>query len=91
MTSTLHIQVFGRVQGVFFRAETAELALTLSLLGWVRNLDDGSVEILAEGDHQNLEKLLEWCYHGPAQADVKELQYVWIETKNTLKKFAIIR
>ncbi|MFH1520897.1 MAG: acylphosphatase [Candidatus Micrarchaeota archaeon] len=91
MTLTLHIKVFGRVQGVFFRIETTNLALKLGLYGWVKNIADGSVEILAEGDHKSLEKLLEWCYYGPAEAEVKELEYIWGESKNNLTKFSIIR
>ncbi|MDP6476716.1 MAG: acylphosphatase, partial [Nitrospinaceae bacterium] len=63
--SAVHIIVHGRVQGVFFRASTQTRALELSLVGWVRNLPDSSVEIHAEGDRENLELLIEWCRQGP--------------------------
>ncbi len=62
--------VKGRVQGVFFRAATREQAQALNLTGWVRNLSDGRVEILACGEKENLEKLLSWLQHGPDMAQV---------------------
>ncbi len=54
----VHILVSGLVQGVFFRAHTREKASELFLSGWVKNLPDGRVEILAEGERENLEKLI---------------------------------
>ncbi|MFH1785315.1 MAG: acylphosphatase [Candidatus Micrarchaeota archaeon] len=91
MFQTIIIQVFGHVQGVFFRANTQTMALKLGLTGWVKNREDGSVEIMAQGDRQGLEKLLEWCYHGPSGADVSELEYAWIESEEKFKGFVIIR
>ena len=75
--SRLHIVVSGQVQGVFFRAGTVNEAKKLGLLGWVRNNTDGSVEIVAEGARSQLEKLLEWCVHGPEGADVSDIEYDW--------------
>jgi acylphosphatase len=65
------------VQGVFFRAGTADEAKKLGLRGWVRNNPDGSVEIVAEGARTQLEKLLEWCIHGPEGAKVSGIEYDW--------------
>jgi acylphosphatase len=62
--------ISGRVQGVFFRASTLEEALGLGLSGWVRNLPDGGVEVLAEGEGSNIQKLIDWCHHGPPYAQV---------------------
>ncbi|VVC04208.1 Acylphosphatase [Candidatus Bilamarchaeum dharawalense] len=91
MVFAIHIQVFGAVQGVFFRANTQAMASKLNLVGWVTNKKDGSVEILAEGSRSSLEKLLEWCYHGPENAHVKELEFAWVEPKNNSKEFSVIR
>ena len=60
--SAVHIIVHGRVQGVFFRASAQGRAVELSLVGWVRNLPDNTVEIHAEGDRENLELFIEWCW-----------------------------
>jgi acylphosphatase len=66
----IRLNVQGRVQGVFYRASTREEAVRLHLTGWVRNLPDGSVEILAEGKRNSLQALTEWCGHGPPYANV---------------------
>jgi acylphosphatase len=62
--------VSGRVQGVSYRASTADEARRLGLVGWVRNLRDGTVELEAEGPPDAIEKLLTWCQHGPPAAKV---------------------
>ena len=73
MKCRAHVFVTGRVQGVFFRTETARLAQMLGLTGWVRNLDDGRVEAVFEGEKENVEKAIEFCKHGPAGAHVEDL------------------
>lgn len=65
------IRVSGKVQGVAFRASTAQKAKALDLSGFVRNENDGSVYIEAEGDPGNLDELVEWCKKGPPAAIVK--------------------
>ena len=67
------ISVFGKVQGVFYRKSTQEKALKLGLKGWVRNKEDGSVEICAEGSSEQINDLKTWCKKGPSQAEVKDL------------------
>jgi acylphosphatase len=62
--------VSGRVQGVFFRAETREQARRLGVAGWVRNLSDGRVEVLAEGEALSVRNLMDWCRNGPPHARV---------------------
>jgi acylphosphatase len=69
----IHVIISGRVQGVFFRAYTRETAVALKLTGWVRNLHDGSVEAIFEGDDKNVESMLEWCRKGPLHAVVKQV------------------
>ena len=67
----LHLQVFGRVQGVGFRFNCYRQACALGLTGWVRNLPDDSVEIVAEGSSAALKAFSVWCQHGPSFADVE--------------------
>lgn len=69
------IRITGNVQGVFFRAESKKIALKLGLCGWVRNVEDGSVEIHAEGSEEALLTFMEWCHEGPpaARVDIVEV------------------
>lgn len=74
MTEVRRIEIFvrGRVQGVFYRDSTRRKARELGLVGTVRNLPDGSVEIVAEGSAASLEALLQWARLGPPAAEVKD-------------------
>lgn len=76
------IQVFGKVQGVFFRASTREKATELGISGWVKNKPDGSVLIEAEGPDDKLQSLLSWCRQGPPHANVKKVEYADGELQN---------
>jgi acylphosphatase len=69
----LNIRVTGRVQGVYFRASTVDVAKRLQLRGFVRNEPDGSVYIEAEGSEEALEEFVAWCHHGPPHAVVKNV------------------
>ena len=69
----VHVYISGRVQGVFFRAETQRAANGFNLTGWVRNMPDGRVEALFEGKDKNVDKMLDWCHIGPPAARVKEV------------------
>lgn len=68
-----HSYVNGRVQGVFFRASTRDKALALGLTGWVKNLDEGSVEVMVCGDAENVAAMQAWLEKGPTAAEVKEV------------------
>jgi len=68
----LHVYISGRVQGVFFRAYTQETAQSLNLGGWVRNLPDGRVEAVFEGNEKNITTMLAWCKKGPPYAVVEK-------------------
>jgi len=70
MKKQLHIKVTGRVQGVCFRMYTCMEADRLGVVGWVRNCDDGSVELVAEGEPDAVDALAAWCRHGPPSARV---------------------
>ncbi len=72
-----HIWVSGRVQGVYYRATTCDVARRLRLTGWVRNLPDGRVEIVAEGPEDSLKALIDWCWEGPPLAKVEDVEVVW--------------
>ena len=69
--------VHGRVQGVGFRAATLRTALSLNLVGWVRNRPDDSVEVVAVGDHDRLKQFEEFLRHGPPGAHVRGLDISW--------------
>lgn len=74
MRICLHGYVSGKVQGVCFRQCTAEQAERLELDGWVRNLDDGRVEVLIEGEEAAVHELQQWLAHGPERARVDAVQ-----------------
>lgn len=67
------VRIKGRVQGVFFRQSTLENARELGVNGWVRNLPNGGVEALFEGEEPAVKKLLTWCKRGPGTARVDEV------------------
>jgi acylphosphatase len=69
------IRVYGKVQGVFFRASSQEKAAELGLKGWVKNEADGSVLIEAEGKEDKLQNFISWCRKGPAKASVEKVEY----------------
>ena len=69
----IHVYIKGRVQGVFFRAETQRAAIGFNLTGWVRNIADVRVEAVFEGDDANIDKMLAWCHSGPPTARVEEV------------------
>ena len=66
----MHLLIEGRVQGVWFRASTRQVGDEIGVVGWVRNLPDGRVEVLAEGTSEQLDRLLEFCRKGPPHAVV---------------------
>ena len=74
MQKRVHIFVSGRVQGVFFRAETKSKAHIHNLSGWVRNLQDGRVETVFEGEEEDVEKMAAWCKMGPDYASVQNIE-----------------
>ena len=86
----LSIHVFGKVQGVFFRASTKEKAEEFKIKGNVRNEADGSVSIEAEGEEENLREFIEWCKRGPKFAQVERCE-VQETTLQNFKNFSIER
>lgn len=85
------LRVEGRVQGVFFRANTIEQATRLGVKGWVRNCPDGSVEIVAEGEKTQVENLIGWCHRGPPGARVDRVGVEWESYRGEFQDFRIRR
>jgi acylphosphatase len=81
MTSK-HINVYGIVQDVFFRQRTKEKANALGIKGWVRNCEDGTVEIEAEGTSEALDEFVKWCHTGPPRAVVNKVEVSESPIKN---------
>ncbi|HEX9678673.1 acylphosphatase [Nitrososphaera sp.] len=65
-----HVFVAGKVQGVYFRQNTMQTAKQHGLAGWVRNLDDGRVEAVIEGDEDSVRNVVGWCHQGPSASKV---------------------
>lgn len=77
MKTHVHILILGRVQGVWYRANTKQKADEFGLTGWVKNTDDGNVEAVFEGEESMINEMIAWCWIGPSLAhvtDVKILQ-----------------
>jgi acylphosphatase len=85
----VRLLVTGKVQGVAFRAHTREIARSLGLTGWVRNLPDGRVEALAEGDEKSLESFIAWCHKGPRSARVAGVALEWSDPTGEHASFDI--
>ncbi len=85
----LHIRVYGRVQGVGFRAFVAQQAVLLDVVGWVRNVGNDQVETRAEGTREALESFLEKVKQGPSVARVDKADVEWGQFKEEFRKFSV--
>jgi acylphosphatase len=83
------MNILGYVQGVFFRDNTKKKAKELGLRGYVKNLLDGSVEIVAEGDESNLKELINFCRNNPSSSRVKSIKVDYEEVKNEFEDFKV--
>lgn len=88
-TERLHAWIDGRVQGVGFRYFVRESAAALPLTGWVRNLRDGRVELIAEGKREDLEKLLNTVRQGPRGSLVTEVRVEWRKASGDFDSFQV--
>jgi len=84
-----HVIVTGKVQGVFYRAETASKAKQLNVTGWVRNLPDGRVEAVFEGGETNVQKMIDFCRRGPPNAYVVDVDVRRQEWKGEFDDFTV--
>jgi acylphosphatase len=89
MEAKCHVFISGKVHGVFFRANTRDIALNLGLKGFVRNLPDGRVEAVFEGDKEKIKKIIEFCKKGPPGAIVENLDVKWEKYNGDFKDFQI--
>jgi acylphosphatase len=89
MKRRVKMVVSGRVQGVFFRASTVDQATRLGLVGRVRNLRNGDVEIVAEGEDGRLKALLDWARTGPPRAHVEQVQASYLDPTGEFRDFKV--
>ena len=82
--------VRGRVQGVFFRAATQREARRLGVTGWVKNRNDGTVEVLAEGEEDAIKEFTSWANHGPSAARVDAVDVRWRGYTGEFPEFSIL-
>jgi acylphosphatase len=85
----VRVIIVGRVQGVFFRYHTQEMAYQLDLKGWVKNRRDGSVEAVFEGDKEKVDQIIQWCHQGPPEARVTKVHLNWEEYVGEFDEFSI--
>lgn len=89
MKARAHVLVSGFVQGVFFRFETVKRARHRRVTGWVRNLPDGRVEAVFEGEKNDVDEMISFCRRGPPGAIVKDLTLYWEEPTGQFEDFRI--
>lgn len=77
------------MQGVFFRYETSKVARNFNVNGWVRNLPDGRVEAVFEGEKENVEEMVEFCRRGPPGAQVNDVEVKWEAYRGEFSGFEI--
>jgi acylphosphatase len=85
-----HLRIYGWVQGVFFRSSMRRVAKKLGVAGWVRNLPDGSVEAVVEGEKEKVEEIIRWAHKGPELAVVERVDVEWEEPTGEFDDFSII-
>ncbi len=84
------LRVFGIVQGVFYRTSAVKEAKLLTLVGWIKNRSDSTVECIAEGTKENLEKFLSWCRIGTKHSKVERIDVEWLEPTKEFENFEIM-
>lgn len=84
-----HVFVTGKVQGVYYRQNTMETAKAHGVTGWVRNLPDGRVEAVLEGDESSVKSVIEWCKAGPPDAQVQKVDTKFENFTGKLSEFTI--
>ena len=87
---TVHLEIAGRVQGVFFRAKAKEIAEIHKISGWIRNTDDGKVEAYISGEDNAVEEFILWCRYGPEKAKVENVVVNYTNVKK-FDTFEVIR
>jgi acylphosphatase len=85
----VHVIISGKVQGVFFRAETQRAAEAVGISGWVRNRRDGTVEAVMEGEPDKIRKMLNWCRKGAPLSRVDKVAEDWESYVGEYEGFSI--
>lgn len=86
----IHLFIKGKVQGVFFRQTTKVTAEKKNVTGWVKNLHDGRVEAVLEGNAVEVSEVVEWCHAGPVNAVVDDVEIITELYKGEFSKFDIV-
>jgi len=89
MKTRVHVYISGRVQGVFFRAHTRDEAKRLGLTGWVRNMPDGRVDAVLEGDEGAVDAMISWCREGSPYSMVEDVEVIREEYKGEFSDFGV--
>lgn len=89
MKKRAHVYIKGRVQGVFFRATTRKKAEDNGVTGWVKNLPDGRVEAVFEGEEEKIEKMIDFCHKGPNSARVEDVEVEWEDYRGNFSGFEV--
>lgn len=89
MIKQVKIKIFGRVQGVFFRYSAKAKADELGIRGFARNLSDEGVEVVAQGNEENLNELIEWCKKGPDLAKVERMDVSHETSSEEFRDFSV--
>lgn len=84
-----HVFISGRVQGVFYRASTKNMAEQLGLKGLVRNTSDGRVETVFEGEETAVKDMISWCHNGPRSAEVSDVTVDYTKFLGEFEEFCI--
>jgi acylphosphatase len=87
---TIHVVIRGRVQGVFFRSSLKNVADDIFVTGWTRNLEDGTVEAVLQGEENNVRRVIDWCHIGPSNARVESVCETPVDKGKIYRNFVII-
>lgn len=86
----VHLRISGQIQGVFFRRSAKLEAEKLEIVGWIRNNADGSVEVMAQGPNETIDKFIAWSKKGPPFAKVEKVEVEWLSENQDFDHFDIL-
>jgi acylphosphatase len=89
--TTVQLKIFGKVQGVNYRSSLKNQAERFYITGWTRNLPDGSVEALLQGNEEKIQKVIEWCRVGPTSARVETVRVLRVRSDTPFRNFVVLR
>ncbi len=85
----VYLLISGKVQGVYFRQNLKQISKRYNINGWVKNLENGKVEAILEGDEKHIKEVIEWCHVGPSGARVDNVEIKFEEYKGEFNSFTI--